>query len=198
VTDPSQPSPPSKPLRADARRNRERVLQIARSALADDGLAISFDEIARRAGFGVGTVYRHFPTKQDLFEAVLSDRIRQLIAGAHALADADDPAAAFLGYFAAVVEQASVNQALCDALDNSAAAAFKTDSALEQEFAQALGHLLDRAQRTGAVQAELDVGDVIDLLIGSVTTERRARTRDRPGRLTSTICQGMLIAPGQA
>lgn len=143
--------------------------------------------------FGVGTVYRHFPTKQDLFEAVLSDRIQQLITDARALADADDPVGAFLGYFADVIEQASANQALCDALDNSAAAAFKTESALEQEFVEALGHLLDRAQRSGAMKTELDIADVIDLLIGSVTAERRARTRGRPGRLTSTICQGMLV-----
>ena len=70
---------PLQPLR-DGGRHRERVLQIAQEALGDDGLTISFDEIARRAGFGVGTVYRHFPTKEALFEAVLLGRIERFVA----------------------------------------------------------------------------------------------------------------------
>ncbi|MER6945284.1 helix-turn-helix domain-containing protein [Nonomuraea sp. NPDC000554] len=192
-----------KPLRADARRNRERVLRIAQAALASDGLAISFDEIARRAGFGVGTVYRHFPTKEALFEAVLLDRIERLVADARALALADDPVEAFLGFFAAAVGQVATNQALRDALGNSTGLGFKASTTLEDDFNDALGRLLRRAQQAGAIRDDLDAADVKDLLIGTVTAERRAHDRapDRAdgratsGRLTSTVCDGMRTHP---
>ena len=66
---------PDRPLRADAARNRARVLEVAYDTFAAEGLSVPIDEIARRAGVGAGTVYRHFPTKEDLFRAVVADRI---------------------------------------------------------------------------------------------------------------------------
>src|SRR5215472_3500974 len=80
------PDPASaKPLRADAQRNRARVLQAARRAFAAEGVSVPLDEIARRAGVGAGTVYRHFPSKEALFEAVVHDRLRQLTEEGRAL-----------------------------------------------------------------------------------------------------------------
>src|SRR6266545_3604820 len=79
----------TKPPRADAVRNRQRVLEAAKEAFAAEGLAVPLDEIARRAGVGAGTVYRHFPTKEALFEAVILDRVRKLVDYAESLADAD-------------------------------------------------------------------------------------------------------------
>src|SRR5215218_10822981 len=80
-----------RPLRADAARNRARVLEVAYETFAAEGLAVPIDEIARRAGVGAGTVYRHFPTKEELFRAVIQDRIsrivddgRDLLASGHA------------------------------------------------------------------------------------------------------------------
>ena len=70
---------PAKPLRADAARNRARVLETAYETFAAEGLSVPIDEIARRAGVGAGTVYRHFPTKEDLFRAVVDSRIRRII-----------------------------------------------------------------------------------------------------------------------
>ena len=69
---------PARPLRADAARNRARVLEIAYETFAAEGLGVPIDEIARRAGVGAGTVYRHFPTKEDLYRAVVEDRIRRI------------------------------------------------------------------------------------------------------------------------
>ena len=66
-----------RPLRADAARNRARVLEVAYDTFAAEGLSVPIDEIARRAGVGAGTVYRHFPTKEDLFRAVVDDRLRR-------------------------------------------------------------------------------------------------------------------------
>ena len=80
-----------RPLRADAARNREKVLRAAREAFAESGYGVPLDEIASRAGVGPGTVYRHFPSKEALFEAVVTARITDLVSDARARADADDP-----------------------------------------------------------------------------------------------------------
>src|SRR6185437_6450260 len=85
---------PARPLRADAARNRARVLEVAYETFAADGLGVPIDEIARRAGVGAGTVYRHFPTKEDLFMAVVDSRLRHVIAAGHALLDDPGPAEA--------------------------------------------------------------------------------------------------------
>jgi AcrR family transcriptional regulator len=181
----------ARPLRADARRNRERVLQIAQEALASDGLTISFDEIARRAGFGVGTVYRHFPTKEALFEAVLLGRIERFVADARAQSTAEDVGKAFFGWFSRVVEQAAANQALCDMLESGSGMTFRPGSTLEDDFADALGRLLARAQRAGVVRRDLATADVLDLLRGCLSAERRARARPGAARMAAVICDGM-------
>ncbi len=80
-----------RPLRADALRNRARVLEVAYAAFATDGLAVPIDEIARRAGVGAGTVYRHFPAKADLYRAVVEDRIDSLVAEGRALIEGVSP-----------------------------------------------------------------------------------------------------------
>ena len=100
---PPEPAPAKPPaahgadreLRADARRNRERVLRTAQQAFATDGLGVPLDEIARRAGVGPGTIHRHFPTKEALYLAVATDMLQQLVAQAKALAATGDPAALF-------------------------------------------------------------------------------------------------------
>ena len=88
----------TRPLRADARRNRDRVLEAALAAFGTEGSDVSLDEIARRAGVGAGTVYRHFPTKEALFEAVVFDRIGELVEEARALLDDPDPGRAFSSF----------------------------------------------------------------------------------------------------
>ena len=90
-------TPADRPLRADARRNRARVLDVAREVFAAEGLTVPIDEIARRAGLGIGTVYRHFPTKEALFEAIVLDRIERLTALAESAPGAD-PGEAFFDF----------------------------------------------------------------------------------------------------
>src|SRR6516162_2940746 len=76
---------PARPLRADAARNRARVLEVAYDTFAAEGLSVPIDEIARRAGVGAGTVYRHFPTKEDLYRAVVEDRLEHIVECGRAL-----------------------------------------------------------------------------------------------------------------
>src|SRR5271170_7879529 len=105
-----------RPLRADAERNRQRVLEIAQQVFATEGLAVPIDEIARRAGLGVGTLYRHFPTKEALFEAIVIGRIEGLVDYAREGARAPDPGVAFFGFLSRMVEEGSAKKDFLGAL----------------------------------------------------------------------------------
>ena len=150
-----------RPLRADARRNRERVLEAAQELFAASGSAVPLDDIAARAGVGPGTVYRHFPTKEALFEAVTAARVRDLVGFAAALATADDPAAAFDEFLDRLTEEAAVKRNLPEAFTASG-----TDglAPVLDELHAALGVLLRRAQEAGAVRAGIGVPDLLVLL----------------------------------
>ncbi|MEV6829230.1 TetR/AcrR family transcriptional regulator [Amycolatopsis sp. NPDC051102] len=159
-------------MRADARRNRAKVLAAAEEAFALDGLAVPLDDIARLAGVGAGTVYRHFPSKEALFQAVVLDRIQQFAEEARALATADEPGAVFFDYFVRVIRQASLNRAICDALAESSGHAFKAGAG--DEFRAAFAELLARAQAAGAVRADIDGDDLRALIVGCLAVERYA------------------------
>src|SRR5580658_9490937 len=88
---------PTRPQRADAQRNRARVLEAAEVVFAAEGLNVPVDVIAEKAGVGVGTLYRHFPTKEKLFEAIIVERISGLAVEARCRLTAEDPGAAFFG-----------------------------------------------------------------------------------------------------
>ena len=88
----------ARPLRADAQRNRTRILDAAEVVFAAEGIEVPVDTIAEKAGVGVGTLYRHFPTKEKLCEAILLERLAGLTEDARAQADAADPGAAFFGF----------------------------------------------------------------------------------------------------
>ena len=110
-------SVPARPLRADAARNRARVLETAYETFAAEGLAVPIDEIARRAGVGAGTVYRHFPTKEDLFSAVVDSRIRRIIGEGRGLLDVPGPGEALFAFLRSMVlDWGATDQGLVDAL----------------------------------------------------------------------------------
>jgi AcrR family transcriptional regulator len=147
-----------RPLRADAARNREKVLRAAREAFAESGYGVPLDEIAARAGVGPGTVYRHFPAKDALFEAVVTSRIQDLLTDARSRATATDPGAAFYGFLARLAQESAAKRDLPDAISIT--------SSLRQELFAALDVLLRRAQEAGEVRPEVGTGDLIALLRG--------------------------------
>lgn len=102
----------SRPLRADAQRNRDRILEAAEAVFAAEGVDVPVDVIAEKAGVGVGTLYRHFPTKERLCAAILLQRLAGIPADARALADAEDPAAAFFGFLERVVREGAAKRDL--------------------------------------------------------------------------------------
>ncbi len=168
-------------LRADARRNRDSVLAAAQEAFAEQGILVPLDEIARRAGVGAGTVYRHFATKEALFAEVVADRIEKIVDEARLLVDAADPGVAFFGFFAKVVERAAFNRAVCEALERHT---LNCPIQVEHDFDDAIGRLLRRAQAAGSVRADVDTAEVRTLLAGCIAMERG---RARPGRMVELI-----------
>ena len=134
------------------------MLRAAREAFAESGYGVPLDEIAARAGVGPGTVYRHFPTKEALFEAVVTARVTDLVNDARARADALDPGEAFFGYLARIAEDSAAKRDLPDAISIS--------GSLRDDLTAAVDVLLRRAQRAGAVRTEVRTPDLIVLLKG--------------------------------
>ena len=155
-----------RPLRADARHNREKILRAAREAFAESGYDVPLDEIAARAGVGPGTVYRHFAAKDALFQAVVSARIEDLIDDAQARARADDPGSAFFGFLARIGEEAAAKRDLPDAIAIA--------GSLQDALNAALDVLLRRAQESGAVRTDIGTADLIVILKGMLTSVRNA------------------------
>jgi AcrR family transcriptional regulator len=181
---------PEPKLRADARRNRERVLRAARDAFAESGYDVPLDEIAARAGVGAGTVYRHFPSKEALFEAVTTARIEDLVADARARAATEEPGPAFFGFLGRVADEATSKRDLPDAI--------AIPGALQNAVRDALDLLLRRAQAAGAVRPGVTAGDLIVLFKGMFASIRAASPnphgpmdRDLRDRLFAIIADGL-------
>ncbi|GAB3572267.1 TetR/AcrR family transcriptional regulator [Amycolatopsis endophytica] len=155
-----------KPLRADARRNRARVLAAAETVFAAKGTGAPTEEVAREAGVGIGTVFRHFPTKEALLEAVLMERMRRFAEEAQSFAAADDPESAFFAFLGRWAEMAAVKNAYTDAL-SAAGTEVPRLGEVGVKARDALGALLSRAQRTGAVREDVGVGELIALMVGA-------------------------------
>ena len=177
-----------RPLRADARRNRERVLDAARRAFAEQGYAVPLDEIAAAAGVGPGTVYRHFPTKEALFEAVSVANVEELAADARALAEADEPDAAFAGFLDQMAEQALAKRNLPDAF---AGAGTDAVAAAVADMHDALGVLLAKAQEAGGIRRDVTVADLVALLKGLLYAVRGDPDPDIRHRLLAVVRDGL-------
>jgi AcrR family transcriptional regulator len=152
-------------VRADARDNRSRILAAADEVFGTGGPAASTEEVARRAGVGIGTVFRHYPTKQDLLLAVLAARLEHLRDRARALAGSADPGEAFRTFFAEVIADAATKLAIAGALPDEPDGAENVTRAGE-ELRQAFAVLLAGAQQAGAVRRDVAAPEVYGLMVG--------------------------------
>ncbi len=179
-----------RPLRADAQRNRGHILEAAEVLFAAEGIEVPVDMIAEKAGVGVGTLYRHFPTKEKLCEAILLDRLSRLTLDARALAEAEDPAAAFFGFLEHVVEEGAAKRDFLVAV-MGAGAEFEIAAAdVKEELRDALDALLRRAQSAGAVRPDVTALMVMSLV--GATCQAAAHAGAAPaGDLLPIICDGL-------
>jgi AcrR family transcriptional regulator len=164
-----------RPMRADARRNHERLLRVAAEAFAEHGEGASLDDIARRAGVGSGTLYRHFPTRRSLLEAAYLDRLDALAARAGELAARLPAGEALVEWLvelcAGALEVRGLKSLLGSAVADGGAAAV---SACGEPVKAAAARLVDAAQREGALRADVDPIDVLRLAHGLATASELA------------------------
>ncbi len=154
-------------MRADAARNRARVLEVAYETFAADGLGVPIDEIARRAGVGAGTVYRHFPAKEDLYRAVVDERIRSIVDQGRALLESGDEGTGLLTFMRSMVLQwGAADRGLVDALAGLGIDINCVVPQAEVDFLAMIGELLTAAQRAGTVRPDVTVPEVKALLVG--------------------------------
>jgi AcrR family transcriptional regulator len=155
----------TRPQRADARRNYEKVLAAARDAFAEGGESTALEEIARRAGVGIGTLYRHFPNRQALLEALYVGEVEEICRSAAEL-DGADPWEALAGWFQRFIAYIGTKQALAAELLNY----LDPDASLFQVCRTSLFEagepLLERAQEAGVVRPDVGIGEVIQMVGG--------------------------------
>jgi AcrR family transcriptional regulator len=150
-------------MRADALRNRARILHAAETVFRTEGIEVPVDVIAEKAGVGVGTLYRHFPTKEKLCEAILIDRLVNLTEDARSQADADDPAAAFFGFLGHVVEEGCAKRDLLVAVMGAGVEFEVAAEPVKNELREAVGVLLNRAQAAGCVRQDVTAETVVTM-----------------------------------
>jgi AcrR family transcriptional regulator len=158
--------PPAAPRaqRADARRNREKVLESARERFALHGLETQMDDIARTAGVGVGTVYRHFPTKEDLLQALADDRFEGLAGAAREALEAGDPWQGFVEFMTYSARVMAEDRALSEAMDQLPGLC--RSSAERVEMLALTGEVVARAQASGDLRPDLVPEDIPALVCG--------------------------------
>jgi len=169
----------ARPPRADAQRNRARVLAAAERVFAEQGTTASTEEVARAAGVGVGTIFRHFPSKEALLRALIAERLGRVAADAREHAAAPDARTAFFDFFAAAVHSSATKLELVDALAELGVHPNEAIAPVAEEATSAVAALLKRAQQAGAVRTDVTAEDVIALLAGASQARRHA-SDDRP------------------
>jgi AcrR family transcriptional regulator len=179
-----------RPMRADARRNHDRILATAREAFAEQGIDVPLDDIARRSGVGPGTLYRHFPNRDTLVEEVYREEIAGLASRAHALAEELPPADALATWFREQVGWVRDSSGLATTLKAAIDRDSETFAYCRKELREAVATLLVPAKAAGAVRADLDPSDVLRLGHGVATASESA---DAEGleRLLSVVLAGL-------
>jgi AcrR family transcriptional regulator len=186
-----------RPMRADAQRNYERLLSAAFAVFAERGADdASLEEIARRAGVGIGTLYRHFPTRQALLEAVYRDQVDAVRARAEELLRSESPAEALADWLRALASFSSTKHSLTSALLATLGKDSELLSSCSADISGAAEKLLTRAQEAGQVRPDADARDLIRLVHAVNLAAQHAPTD--PGqrdRLIGLVLDGLRAQP---
>jgi AcrR family transcriptional regulator len=184
---------PERPLRADAARNRDKILVAAGAVFTEQGTDASLEEVARRAEVGVGTLYRHFPTRIDLIEAVYRHDVDELCAEAARLRDGDLPAREaletwVLSFVQYVGRKRGMASALRSALGPDAQAVFAD---VHDRLRAASGELLAAAQREGEIRTDVEPMDVLRAVSGVCLAAAEAQDPERSMRVLRLVLDGL-------
>ena len=180
---PAQATAP-RPMRADAQRSYDRLLQAAVAAFAEHGADdVSLEEIARRAGVGIGTLYRHFPTREALVEALYRKELADLCAAAAELLKSHAPEQALRAWMDLFADYVAAKQEMADALRAVFAAGSVTVSQAREELTVAVRTILDAGVADGTLRDDVRPEDVVAMIVGAFTATSLAGGQEQRGRM---------------
>lgn len=187
----------TRPLRADAARNRALILETARTLFAEKGMGVGLEEIARRAGVGVGTVYRRFPDKEQLIAELFEERMNEVAAGVEEAAAEPDPLTAVRALMTGLHERLAADRTLRELLFASEQDRFP---ALQARIRPLANVVVRRAQAAGVVRPDVVETDfqLLGLMIGAAADATRAHRPDAWRRYSELMLRGMLVPEAAA
>jgi len=177
--------------RADAERNRGLLLKTAKAAFAEKGAAASLDEIARTAGVGAGTLYRHFPTRDALIEAVYRHETEQLVAAATRLSETQAPIAALREWLLLFVGYMATKHGMYDALNSIVGGTSELYSASKEQVTPAIAKLIDRAAASGDIRLDSDPLDLLRALAGVANMSLEPDSTQAAKRMVDILIAGI-------
>src|SRR5579864_2555904 len=161
-----RPQPPPRKPRADAQRNRERILDVAKEAFTRSGSDINLDDVAKQAGVGPGTLYRHFPTRGALLEAVYRTEVEKLAAAERKFAETMSPVEAMRAWMLLFVDYIEAKHIIAPALNTLVGGPSKLYEGSRAQIQGAIDALVKRAIKSGDIRKDLDPFDLLRALIG--------------------------------
>lgn len=176
--------------RSDAQRNRERILEVAKEAFTKSGASASLDDIARRAGVGPGTLYRHFPTRDELLEAVYRTEVEKLAAAGRKLAETLPPVEALRAWLLLFVDYIATKQIIAPALHALAGGPSRLFEASYAQVGETVRALVKRAIKSGDIRKDLDPIDLLRALIGVANVANNPDRQQSARRLVEILVIG--------
>lgn len=188
----------TRPLRADAQRNRDRLLQVAVRAFSQEGPEVTLDAIAKEAGVGIGTLYRHFPTRESLVEAAYRNELAKLCDAVAGLLGSMSPDAALRAWMDRFVEYMTTKRGMADALRAVIASGGNPYEQSRGALTGAITALLDAGVAAGTIRPDIQAGDVLASLSGVSLAVGEPDQRDQAGRVLDLLLDGLRYRPAPA
>jgi len=188
------PAKTSQPLerkpRSDAQRNRERILEVAKEAFTRSGVNASLDDVAKQAGVGPGTLYRHFPTRDELVEAVYRTEVEKLAAAARKFGESMPPVEALRAWLLLFVDYIATKRLIAPALNALAEGPSRLFEASYAQVGEAIRALVKRAIKSGEIRKDLDPIDLLRALIGVANVANNPDRQQSARRLVDILVIG--------
>ena len=185
-------SPPARRVRADAQRNRERILEAAKAAFTRDGASASLDEIARQAGVGSGTLYRHFATREALIEAVYRSEVEKLAAAEQRFGAAMPPLDALRAWMLLFLDHVSKKRLILPAMESVAGGSTRLMEGTRSLVHGAFVRSVERAIKSGDLRADTDPNDFVRALVGVFHTTALPGWESSARRIVEILIAGSL------
>jgi AcrR family transcriptional regulator len=186
-----------RPLRADARRNRDRVIEVAKEMFSEGGADTSLEAIAKAAGVGIGTLYRHFPTRDALIESVYRNETQQLADAAPRFAETLPPVEALRAWLRLFVDHIATKQVMSPALASMVCGPSELYAESGAMVKAAIGLLVDRAVASGAIRLDIDPLDLLRALAGVAGISSAPGWEESAKRLVDILIAGVRITSGE-